>query len=101
MPRSRLDPHKRKMAQALNHLAGAVIDINDVYQAFDESISRMVEADVENGVANNAEAIERYRAYKETLRQTMMYTVIPREQIVKFIMEAWGLDEESIKVYLG
>lgn len=101
MPRARQDIHKRRCAQALNHLADAVIALNEVYEAFDASTQRMIDADIESGVPTNAESIERYKSYRERLKQSMMYTVIPREEILKIIGEAWGLDEESIKVYLG
>lgn len=101
MPKSRLDPFKRKCAQALNHIANAVIDINEVYEAFGESIERMKQADADNETNANAEAITRYEGHREHLKQTMMYLVIPRNEILEFIQTAWGLDEDSIKVYLG
>jgi hypothetical protein len=101
MPRSRNDPHKRKCAQALNHLANAVLDLNEVYEAFDEQVQRMIDADVESGTPVNADNIERYKAYRQQLRETLMYMVVPREQILDFIQKAWDLDEESIKVYMG
>jgi hypothetical protein len=101
MPRSKNDPHKRRCAQALNHLAGAVVDMNDVYEAFDASIVRMREKAKELEVEPDHVAIARYENYKERLKQTMMYIVIPREEILKLIEEMWGLDEETIRVYLG
>jgi hypothetical protein len=101
MPRSKNDPLKRKMAQALNHLSNAIVDVHEVYEAVDQSITRMTDADVENSTSQNAEAIERYKNYKETLKQVMMYTAVPREEIIKMVDQWWGLDEESIKVYLG
>jgi len=101
MPRSKNDPHKRKCAQALNHLANAVVDMNDVYEAFDSSITRMIDSAVEMGIQPDVEAIERYRTYKERLKRVMMYMIVPREEIIKLVGEMWELDEESIKVYLG
>jgi len=101
MPKAKMDIPKRKSAQALNHLAGAVIDINDVYEMFDQSITNMRDRAVEQGIHPNEEAIERYGKYKERLKQVMMYIIIPREEILKLIGEMWELDEETIKVYLG
>lgn len=101
MPRSKNDPHKRRCAQALNHLSGAVMDMNDVYEAFDQSITRMRDSAIELGIEPDKEAIERYQKYKERLKSVMMYIIVPREEILKLIAEMWGLDEESIKVYLG
>lgn len=101
MPRAKLDTPKRKCAQTLNHLAGAVLDMNDVYEMFDESIQRMRDTAVEQGIEPNHEAIARYQAYKERLKTVMIEIVIPRDEIVKLIGEMWELDEESIKVYLG
>lgn len=100
MAKTKQDLSKRKCAQTLNHLANAVIDMNDVYQMFDESIQNMIDTDVENGVTNNAEAIERYKVYRERLKQIMMYVVVPREEVIKLIADMWELDEESIKSYL-
>jgi len=101
MPRSKNDPHKRRCAQALNHLAGAVVDMNDVYEAFDQSITRMRDTAVELGQEPDQEAIARYQQYKERLKSTMMMIMVPREEVLKLIDEMWGLDEETIKVYLG
>jgi predicted patatin/cPLA2 family phospholipase len=101
MPRSKNDPHKRRCAQALNHLANAVVDMNDVYEAFDQSITRMRETAKELEVKPDVEAIQRYETYKERIKQLMMYIVIPREEILKLVNDMWGLDEETIRVYLG
>lgn len=101
MPRAKQDNPKRKCAQALNHLAGAVLDINDVYEMFDEAVQAMIDRDVESGVPTNAEAIERYKVYRERLKKTMMFVIVPRDEIIKLIKDMWELDEESIKVYLG
>jgi len=101
MPRSKSDPHKRRCAQALNHLAGAVVDINDVYEAFDASIIRMRETAMKLEEQPDHEAIARYEKYKERLKTVMMYIIVPREEILKLIEEMWQLDEETIRVYLG
>jgi hypothetical protein len=101
MPRSKTDPYKRRCAQALNHLAGAVVDLNDVYEAFDGSITRMRETAKELEQEPDHEAIKRYEGYMETFKKIMMFVVIPREELLKIIDEMWQLDEETIRVYLG
>jgi len=101
MPKAKNDTPKRKCAQAINHLSNAIVDVNEVYELFDQSITRMIDAAVEQGIPQNDEAIGRYRDYKERLKQTMMYIVVPREGILKMVDEMWGLDEETIRVYLG
>ena len=101
MPRSRNDPYKRKLAQALNHLSNAIVDVNEVYEAFDMQTAklRVIAAnEADPGLLSNA---ERYAKLTESLKQPMMFIAITREELLKFIATAWELDEESIKVYLG
>lgn len=78
MPRSKNDIYKRKCAQALNHLAAAVLDINEVYGPFNEQHPDMA----------------------KDLEFVMMGTAVLREHVLTFIGEAWALDEESIKAYV-
>lgn len=123
MPRSKNDPHKRKCAQALNHTAAAILDINDVYNAFDKQYKKLVEVavttseEIENAERNQAEEklvaelrdlyksqaanIERYKAYTKTLETIMIGVNACREHLLMFTKEVWNLDEDSIRVYLG
>jgi hypothetical protein len=79
MPRSKTDPYKRRSAQALNHCAGAVLDLLDVYEPFAKQHPEM----------------------SKDILDAQMCMALAREKILHFIKEAWDLDEESIKVYLG
>lgn len=123
MPRSKNDPHKRKCAQFLNHLASAILDLNDVYTAFGETRDKMkalTEQDPERlaGVTLaegqkleetieyqqsliNQGNYERYNTYCEDLKITMLGVNACREKVLMFVNIIWGLDEDSIKVYLG
>lgn len=79
MPRSKTDPYKRRSAQALNHLAGAVLDLMDVYEPFASQHPEMA----------------------QEIKDAQMCIALGREKILHFIQAAWDLDEDSIKVYLG
>jgi hypothetical protein len=101
MPRSKTDPYKRKCAQALNHLAAAILDINDVYVAFGDQVLKLNAQEGNPDAVGVPEQLKRYKNFVQTLELAMMGTAAIREEIVKFIGEAWMLDEESIKVYMG
>lgn len=79
MPRSKNDPYKRKCAQAINHLSDAILAINVVYAPF----------------------LEQHPETAEQLKTIMLGINACREGVLMFINDAWLLDEESIKVYLG
>lgn len=79
MPRSKNDPLKRKCAQAINHTAAAILAINGVYGPFAQQHPEM----------------------GEELKTIMLGLHACREHILVFINDAWLLDEDSIKVYLG
>lgn len=123
MPRAKNDAYKRKSAQALNHLAAAILDINDVYVVFESQMKMLQEQAVElagvlesydgSGIAPpSQEALqrefhqaqqnaERYAGYVHDLYSVMMGIAAVREHIILFIGEVWNLDEESVKVYIS
>jgi hypothetical protein len=101
MPRSRNDPYKRKAAQALNHLSNAIVDVNEVYEAFDVQTNKLRTFAANEADPTQLANAERYAKLTESLKQPMMYIAITREALLAFIATAWELDEESIKVYLG
>lgn len=123
MPRARNDPYKRKSAQALNHLAAAILDINDIYVPFEQQFQMLhgqMEAMGEQlGNVDETELLnpprdqlqqellqlqantERYAGYVHDLETVMMGIAAVREHIILFIGEVWNLDEESVKVYFG
>lgn len=79
MPRSKTDPYKRRCAQALNHIAGAVLDLVDVYEPLEAQHPELA----------------------KEVKDAQMCFALGREKILYVIAKAWDLDEESIKVYLG
>ena len=101
MPRSRNDPHKRKCAQALNHLAAAILDMHDVYKVFDEKTESMKEVNEDIEMRPDPTTIERYEKLTEELKVMMMGSAAVREHLIMFVGDVWQLDEESIKVYMG
>lgn len=101
MPRSKNDPYKRKSAQALNHLAGAILDVNDVYTPFQKQADDLAKlAKLTKDPVDIANA-ERYKKMAEDLKTIMMGTAAVREHLIMFIGQAWNLDEESVRSYLG
>lgn len=123
MPRAKNDAYKRKTAQALNHLAAAILDINDVYVVFESQMKMLQEqaaeiakalefeheTDYENQDVPSLEQrfaqvqanAERYAGYVHDLYTVMMGISAVREHIILFIGLVWNLDEESVKVYIG
>lgn len=100
MPRSRNDPLKRKCAQAINHAAAAILDVNAVYEEFETTRKRLEELPKESQLPNHAQQLAKYTEMAEELKTCMMGLYACQQHIVLFIGEAWGLDEESVKVYL-
>ena len=101
MPKSRNDPYKRKAAQALNHLAASILDLNDIYQAFEKQRDQQANLFLDTGEAVYKENADRYTAYTEDIKATMMQSAVIRQEVIQFIGKVWELDEESIRVYLG
>lgn len=123
MPRAKNDAYKRKSAQALNHLAAAILDVNDIYLPFEsqmnmlqgqrdqaESMAKTLPSDdvTDYEAQNISEFVgvskynaERYEQYVKDLTSIMMGIAAIREHIILFIGEVWGLDEDSVKVYMG
>lgn len=123
MPRAKNDAYKRKSAQALNHLAAAILDINDIYVQFEAQFNMLVdqaaaaEKTMDDLIASGAATevdkatdpvyamakanLERYAGYRHDLYTVMMGIAAVREHIILFIGEVWNLDEESVKVYIS
>lgn len=101
MPRSRNDPYKRKCAQALNHLAGAVLDLNDVYKAFDAQRDMLSKLPEDAQAPDHEATLQRYTEMTEEMKSAMMGAAVVRQSIIAFIGKAWELDEETILVYMG
>ena len=123
MPRAKNDAYKRKAAQAVNHLAAAILDIYEVHNAFEpqlqmlqeqertinEAFTELVatgaaieaEREADPGIAQAKQNRERYEEYVKDLTSVMMGIAATREHVFLFTGNVWGLDEESIKVYMG
>lgn len=101
MPSARNDPYKRKAAQALNHLAAAVLDVNEIYQAFDAQRAMLERQVNESGDELTQANLERYTQYTKYLEQTMKGAFVIRQYVVEFIGAVWDLDDETIRVYMG
>jgi hypothetical protein len=101
MPRAKNDPYKRKCAQALNHLTAAILDLNAVYEAFDAQREKQLEIATETSDPLAQANTVRYTKMTENIKSAMMGSAVIRQAIVEFAGEAWDLDEESIRVYLG
>ena len=100
MGRSKRDDMKRKVAQAVNHMANAILDINDVYKEFDEA-AKIIEA----GTAGS-EPIEeggetsQHRKYAEYLKNVMLSTSIDRDAVLSFALSSWGLEEDQLLKFM-
>ena len=123
MPRAKNDAYKRKAAQAVNHLAAAILDIYEVHNAFEPQLQMLQEQErtineaytelvatgaapeagreADPGVLQAKANRERYEGYVQDLTSVMMGIAATREHVFLFTGNVWGLDEESIKVYMG
>ena len=123
MPRAKNDAYKRKAAQAVNHLAAAILDVYEIHNAFEPQLKMLQEQEqtlnqaftelIEIGGATEEERGKdpaiigaaqnrgRYEVYVQDLYNVMMGISATREHILLFTGNVWGLDEESIKVYMG
>jgi len=101
MPRSKNDPYKRKCAQALNHQAAAILDVNTVYEVFTQQVEKLAMVAEHTKDPKDQKNLDRYKKYTETLKSIMMGVAATREHLLMLVGELWDLDEESIRVYMG
>ena len=101
MPKSKNDPYKRKCAQALNHQAAAILDVNEVYTVFMEQVEKLEMVANASKEQKDYDNLERYKRYVSDLKAVMMGIAATREHLILFIGEIWNLDENSIKVYMA
>jgi len=78
MARSKIDNLKRKTAQAMNHLAQAVMDVYEIQQEFEAQ----------------------HPDLGAVLAQVTIATNANREMLAAFAFKAWMLDEEAILSYI-
>lgn len=100
MGRSKRDDMKRKIAQAVNHMANAILDINDVYMEFDEA-AKSIEAGAAGGVPiDDGGAESSHRKYAEYLKNVMLSISIDRDAALSFALSSWGLEEDQLLKFM-
>lgn len=85
MGRSIRDDLKRKCAQAMNHLASAVLDVDDIRKAFQERAEKVTGQEPD---------------YAGFLEQVEIATNANREALLQFAQNVWDLDEEGLMRYM-
>lgn len=85
MPRSKRDDLKRSCAQAMNHLASAVLDVDAVRLAFVERAAKVTKEEVD---------------YVGYLEQVEIAVNANREALGAFALKVWELDEEALMRYM-
>lgn len=78
MARSIRDDMKRKTAQAVNHIVTAIVQINEVYEKFDE--------------AKKPEAV--------ILGDAIQTLATQQETLLQFAKKAWDLDPEGLQGFM-
>lgn len=100
MGRSKRDELKRKIAQASNHIAHSILDINDVYVMFDDAAQKLEESGY-HPVNEAEEGSQSHHAkYAEYLKTLMLSLSMDRDALLKFALDAWGLDEDQLRVFM-
>lgn len=99
MPRSKRDDMKRSIAQAVNHQAAAILDINEVYKEFEEAAVKMEEAAKIAKDDTAGDQLSSHRQYADYLKGVMLALSANREAALVFALSAWNLDEEQLIRY--
>lgn len=79
MPKSVRDLLKKKTGQVLNNSAKAVLDLNELYDAFKEHHPDLA----------------------QNLATQMLIIAAARDKVIEFAGDAWGLDEDGIMKYMS
>lgn len=99
MPRSKRDDMKRNIGQAVNHLAAAVLDINEVYKEFKtqaETFNALPEEEKKERAATASVTHEDYAQYLETCMINISKT---RDAVLSFAQSSWNLNEDQLIKY--
>lgn len=78
MPKTIRDLLKRWCAQSVNHMANAILDLNEVYVRFEDK--------------GKPEA--------KHLEKIMLLQSQLRDEVLSFVMTAWALDEDQLARYI-
>lgn len=96
MGRSKRDDMKRKVAQAVNHMANAILDINDVYVEFEEAAKKIEEAAGAATPLEEGGEVSSHRKYADYLKNNMLAISIDRDALLSFALSSWGLEEDQL-----
>lgn len=96
MPRSTRDQMKRSCAQAVNHLAHSVIDLNSVYEEFTQAAEKVRALALEAPTGAPLPDANQYDPQIEELRLIMLGVNAARERVLKFALDNWAIDEEGL-----
>lgn len=99
MARSKRDDLKRSVAQSVNHMAHAVLDLNEVYVEFTSSADRMRELQLPESEVDYIAKENEYREYAEYIKAVMISVSKCRDGALSFAITAWNIDEEQLIKY--
>lgn len=99
MPRSKRDEMKRSIGQAVNHMAAAVLDINEVYKQFDEASKSNTPSNVDGDESDEKQISPTHKDYARYLETCMINLATNREAVLAFARQAWDIDEEQLIRY--
>lgn len=100
MARSKRDDMKRKIAQAVNHEAAAILDINDVFSEFKGVADTQSAEPSVDGSQDNQPTQTRHKDYADYLEGVIIALAQNREYLLNFAREAWGLEEDQLLRYM-
>lgn len=96
MARSKRDDMKRKIAQAINHQAAAILDCNDVYKEFKATLEAIAENPFVNTDDTAPMPTSPHAELAKLLEITMINQAKIREGLIVFADKAWMLTEEEL-----
>lgn len=91
---------KRKAAQASQHLATAILAINEIYEEFKEAAEMVGTAYELPGEEGETMPEIPHADYAEYLKNIMLSIHVDREAVLSFSMRAWALSEDDLKTFL-
>lgn len=100
MARSKRDVMKRSVAQAVNHLAHAILDVNAVYIQFDETATQIENGTIGADPMSDEDGVSTHRKYAEYLKTVMLGVSQDRDNLLSFALKTWGLSEDELIKYM-
>jgi len=100
MARSKRDEMKRSIAQASNHLAAAILDINNVYDQFKEATEKFkADSKDTSSEMSQGESVS-HADYAEYLKSVMFGISNTRDAALSFAKAAWNIEEDALISYM-